>query len=171
MNTILNWLDSHPKTTFWSKFVLWALLSCVIPFILIAYRFDLFKTVSKLSVSGWGILAVILVAVFAFTVIRYIKLAFANQYSLFGQVLSGVCKIILPLVATYLILDNIKENLQSFLNVLGIVILCEFVAIPLNPLPKWAYEMQKDLRAEERKETFDYLLDGFFNRSKEKDGE
>ena len=40
------------------------------------------------------------------------------------------------------------------------------VAIPLNPLPKWAYEMQKDVRAEERKETFDYLLDGFFSRKK-----
>jgi hypothetical protein len=58
------------------------------------------------------------------------------------------------------------------LQVLGCVTLCEFIALPLNPLPKWAYEAQKNVRVEERKETADYILDGFFRRKKEeKSGE
>ena len=55
------------------------------------------------------------------------------------------------------------------LQVLGCIILCEIIAIPLNPLPKWAYEAQKNTRIEERKETADYIIDSFFKKKKEND--
>ena len=169
-NSILVWIEDHPKTTFWSRFALWALFACVLPFTFIAWRFRLFNVISQMQISGWGIIGIVIVAAFALTIIRYIKLAFTGRYSLMGQVLGGFCKIIIPLLAFLALLYSVQENIKLMIQVLGCVTLCEAVAIPLNPLPKWAYEMQKDLRAEERKETADYILDGFFSR-KNKSGD
>ena len=165
--SLIDFLADHPNATFWTRFVLWTIFSCVLPFVFILWRFDLFKTVSKIQIGGWGIIAIVLVAVFVFTVIRYVKIALNAKYSLLGQVLGGVCKIIIPLLAALFILKGVRDNIDLMIQVLGCVTLCEAVAIPLNPLPKWAYEMQKDVRDGERKETMDYLLDGFFKRKKD----
>lgn len=165
--SLIAWLEEHPKTTFWGRFVLWALCACILPFLFIAWRFELFGKVGQMQLSGWGIVGIILVFVFALTVIHYIKLALSAKYSLIAQILSGFCKIIIPLLAVFALLECVKDNVESMIKVMGIVIVCEAAAIPLNPLPKWAYEMQKDVRADERKEAMDYLLDGFFKRKKD----
>lgn len=170
--SIFDWFVEHPKTTFWSRFVVWAVFACALPFSFIVWRFNLFHKISKIQIGGWGIIAIVILAVFAFTIIRYIKLAFSGRYSLVGQVLGGFCKVIIPLIAAIAILYSVRESVDLMLQVLGCVTLCEFIALPLNPLPKWAYEAQKNVRVEERKETADYILDGFFKRKKEeKSGE
>lgn len=160
-------IDEHPKTIFWSRFVLWTLCACVLPFIFIVWRFELFHTISKMQIGGWGVLGILIVAFFIFTILRYVKLALSGRYSFIGQCLGGFCKVVLPLLAFLLILNNVKENVELLIQVVGCVVLCEAIAIPINPLPKWAYEMQKNVKDSERKETFDYLLDGFFKRKKE----
>ena len=173
MTSLIAWLENHPKTTFISRLTSWIILAGVIPFVLIAYRFELFKKVNQMSISGWGIIAVIILAGVVLTVVKYVKLALNAKYTLIGQILNGVCKVIIPLVAVYTIAYSVKDNIQSFLDVMGLVILCEAVAIPLNPLPEWAYNMQKEARADERKDAFDYLLDSFFSRKEKEttDGE
>ena len=165
--TLSETLEEHPKTVFWSRFVSWAMFSCILPFLFIVYRFKLFGKISKIQIGGWGIVAIVIAAAFVFTVIRYIKLAFAGRYSLVGQILSGICKVILPLGIFMVLLYNIKNNVDIMIQVLGCVISCEAIAIPLNPLPKWAYDMQKDVRDSEKKDTIDYLLTEFFKRKKE----
>lgn len=165
--SLTEWVDEHPKTVFWTRFALWALFAAGLPFAFIFWRFDLFKTVAKTQISGWELIAIVILAVFVFTVIRYIKIALKAKYSLIAQILGGFCKIIVPLVAFLLILNSVKENVELMIQVVSCVTLCEAVAIPLNPLPKWAYEMQKNVRDNERKEAFDYLLDGFFKRKKD----
>ena len=165
--TLSQIIEEHPTATFWTRFVSWAICACILPFVFIVYRFQLFKPISKIQVGGWGIIAIVIVAVFVVSVFRYIKIALSAKYSLVIQCINGVCKIIVPLVALYVILYNIQSNLQLFLQALGCVILCEGIAIPLNPMPKWAYEQQKDVRAEERKETADYIIDQFFAKKKE----
>lgn len=162
------WLDAHPKTTFWSRLVLWFVCAAGLPFAFIAWRFDLFKKVSAIQISGWGIIGIVIVAAVIISAIRYVKIAMNAKYTMVGQVLSGFCKVIIPLIALLLILKGLRDNIDIMIQVAGCVTLCEAVAIPINPLPKWAYEMQKDVRAEERKEATDYLLDGFFSR-KEKE--
>lgn len=165
--TLLVWIDEHPKTTFWTRFVLWTFFACVLPFVFLVWRFKLFHKISSIQIGGWGIIAIIIVAVFVFTVIRYIKMAFSTKYSLVAQILNGFCKVIIPLLVALVVFYSIRENVDLMIQVLGCVILCEAVAIPINPLPKWAYESQKNVREEERKDTVDYLLDGFFKRKKE----
>lgn len=164
---LIEWLSEHPKTVFWTRFVLWTLCACVLPFMFIVWRFELFKTISKVQIGGWGIIAIILVALFVLTIIKYVRMALKAKYTLLGQFLGGFCKIIIPLVVALLILNSVKENVNSLIQALGCVTICEAVAIPLNPLPKWAYEAQKEVRVEERKETADYIIDTFFSKKKE----
>lgn len=169
MSKIFDWFDAHPKTKFASRLVSYLVLSCVIPIILIALRFQIFSKVGRLSLSGWGMIIIIFVAVILISVVRYIKMALKAKYSMVGQILGGVCKIIIPMVACYVIVWGVKDDIQSFLDVFGIIIICEAVAIPLNPLPEWAYEMQKEVKENERKDTVDYCIDKFFNRKKEEE--
>ena len=163
-NKLLKWIDEHPKTTFWSRLTLWLIFAAALPCAFIFWRFKLFHKVSQMQISGWGIIAIVILALVVMTIIRYIKLAFKGRYSLIGQLLGGFCKIIIPLLALLAILNSMKDSIEMMIQVVGCVTICEAVAIPLNPLPKWAYEMQKDIRVEERKETVDYVLDGFFSR-------
>ena len=168
----MEWSNSHPRTVFWIRFALWTIFACVLPFIFIAWRFQLFQPITQIQIGGWGIIAIVIVAVFALAIIRYIRLALSAKYSFIGQCLTGLCKVILPLVIVWLIVYSVKSNVDLFLQVMGVVIACEAIAIPINPLPKWAYESQKNVRAEERTDTMDYLLSGFddiFNKDKDKD--
>lgn len=166
-SSLTTWIEEHPKAVFWIRFALWTLLSCVLPFSFIVWRFELFRTIAKIQIGGWGLIAILILAIFVFTVIRYVKIALSAKHSLLAQTLSGFCKIIVPLLAALFILNSVKENVELMIQVLGCVTICEAIAIPLNPLPKWAYDMQKDLKEEERKETVDYLIDSFFKRKKE----
>lgn len=160
-------VEDHPQAVFWARFASWAMFSCVLPFLFIVYRFNLFSKISKIQIGGWGLIAIVIVAIFVFTVIKYIRLAFAGRYSLVGQILSGICKIVIPLGVFMVVLYNIRNNVETMIQVLGCVIVCETIAIPLNPLPKWAYEMQKDVSDSEKKDTVDYLLTEFFKKKKE----
>lgn len=165
--TFSTFIEEHPKTTFWSRFVSWTLFACVLPFSFIVWRFKLFGKISAIQIGGWGIIAIIIVAAFIFTIIRYIKLAFKGTYSLIGQILSGVCKVLLPLIVFMIMLHGLRNSVDLMVQALGCIIACEAIAIPLNPLPKWAYEMQKEVRDGERKDTVDYLLTEFFKRKKD----
>ena len=160
------WFKEHPKATFWIRFGLFALLACILPFSFIVWRFKLFHTISSTQVGGWGIIAIVIVAVFIFVVLRYVKMALSVKYSFVAQCIGGFCKVVLPLMVVLTILYSTRNNVGLMIQVMGCVTVCEAIAIPLNPLPKWAYEAQKNVRAEERKETVDYLLDSFFSRKK-----
>ena len=158
------WLGEHPKSVFWTRFLLWFIFACGLPFAFIIWRFKLYETISSIQLGGWGIVAIIIAAVFALTVIKYVKIALNARYSMLGQCLGGACKILLPLLVFLAILYSIRDNINVMIQVLTIIIISEAIGIPLNPLPKWAYEMQKDVRVEERKETIDYMVDRFLTR-------
>lgn len=160
----LYYVEEHPKLVFWARFISWLMFVCVLPFSFIVWRFQLFHTISKVQIGGWGIIAIIIVAVTVFAILRYVRIALKAKYTFVGQCITGFCKVIIPLLSFLIILNNIKSNIDLFIQVMGVVTLCEFIAIPLNPLPKWAYEAQKNVRAEERKEATDYFLDSFFSR-------
>ena len=166
-NKLVTFIEEHPNTVFWTRFVLWASCACVLPFLFIAFRFDLFKQISKINFGGWGIIAIAIVAIFAIVVLRYVMMAYKTKYSFWAQCLSGVCKVIIPLVCLYAMLYAAKSNIDNFLQALGCTILCEAIAIPINPMPKWVYDMQQDVKASDRKDTVDYLLSEFFRRKDE----
>lgn len=137
---------------FWVRMVSWIATSCVIPIVTFSVKFGLFnKTTVKTdslgnvietqstSLNGWGIVAC---AVIGFTVSTILKevIAAYPQYSLAKQWLTGFRKIVLPLLIGFFVCLFINNVVQHIMFCLGTLAVCQFIAIPLNPLPKWRYE-------------------------------
>lgn len=149
--------------TFWIRFVVWTIFACVAPVGFIVWRFELFSKVSAVQFGGWGILAVIIIAVFIISVFRYVSKGMM-RWSMTKQVILGVCKVTIPLLALYWILSAISNNITIFLQALAVVIACETVAIPINPLPKWVDEKTQG----QINSPIDYFFQKYDERREEK---
>lgn len=156
------------KQVFWLRFVGWVLFAAILPVAFIIWRFNLFTERSPLALSGWGFMAIVIIALFIISLLKYVRAGL--PYSLFSQCVTGFCKVILPLVIFYAVLYCIQQNLGIFLQALGCVILCELVAIPLNPMPKWIHDNVKEEDQKKFDSMTDVLWDKFFSR-KDKEGE
>lgn len=125
---------------FVSRLVIYIIFGAVIPAGFLCWRFKLFDKVSKVSISGWGLIAIIVVGVFFLKLLKAIKKGL--PFSFFSRVIEGICKVTLPLFiltfCSYALQDCMKEVFQ-FLIVLSI---SESVAMLVNPLPRWAHENQ-----------------------------
>ena len=157
--TISQWADEHPKFVFGFRFVSWCLAAVVLPFLFVAFRYDLFKKVNQISIGLPELFVLGIGTAFFFSVLKYIKSGLKGRYSFVSQCINGLLKITLPLVVFFTLMNVLKDNVDYFIQSLGCVILCETIAIPLNPMPKWASDMQKDLKEEERKEWTDYVFE------------
>lgn len=153
-----------PKQVFAIRMVCWVLCALIIPVAFIIFRYDLFTKISKVQFGGWGMIAIIIIFTFIAVLGKYLKRGF-KKYSLVGQIISGVIKIVLPLVALYFILVNIKDSIDLFLQALAVVIISETIAIPINPMPKWVYEQSKG----EAQDTIDYFFKKYDERKETKD--
>lgn len=128
------------------RFILFTLFACILPFTFIAWRYELFAKVDEMSLTGWGIIGILIIAIFCVYVLSAIKKGM--PYSMFTQVVNGIMKVELPLIMVYLMLSNIQYTIELFLQCLVCVIVCEAIAIPINPLPKW---IKENLKGEEKK--------------------
>ena len=117
------------------RFIFFTLFACILPFTFIAWRYELFAKVDEISLTGWGIIGILIVAIFCIYVLNAIKKGM--PYSMFTQVVNGILKVEMPLVLVYLTLSNIQSTIDLFMQCLICVIVCEAIAIPINPLPKW----------------------------------
>ena len=79
------------------------------------------------------------------------------------QILSGLIKVILPLILVYLVVNAIEDSIRQFKQALFIVIGCEAIAIVVNPFPKYMHD--KGIEHTEN------LMDTFIAKWKKKDGE
>lgn len=148
------------------RVILWSLFSCVAPVLFIGFRYDLFRKASSLQLSGWGIIAVIIIVVFLYVVTKYIRAGF-GQWSFVKQIIDGVIKVVLPLATVLAIAVSIRNNLDAFIQSLSCVLVCEVIAIPVNPFPEWVYKKSKG-RFEGM---VDFVADRFYNKKEEHKGE
>lgn len=153
-------MSSKDKKIFITRIVLFTIFACVLPFIYISLRYELFTKVSKVQVGGWGCIAIIMVLIFVFYVAKMVKKGI--PYSMVTQCITGFCKVIVPLLMLYVFVYNIKESADLFLNVLLITIVCEAIAVPINPFPKWLEDHKKS----EQDTLADLIIDKF-NKTKE----
>jgi hypothetical protein len=130
------------KKIFIIRAIAWSIFACILPVVFIGWRYDIFKQVSKVSLSGWGLIAIIIIFAFLYAFIKYIR-AGLGPWSMLKQVLNGVFKVLLPLLILLLICMAIKSNIEYFIQALGCVLICETIAIPVNPFPQWVYEQTK----------------------------
>jgi len=140
------------KKQFWIRFGLFMLFSCIIPFIFIAFRYKIFNKVSNISLSGWGLIGILIVIVFVFYIVKSINKI--KKWSMTKQIFLGIFRIIIPLLCLYFALNAIKTNIDLFMQSLLMVIACESIAIPINPIPKMQEESEVDFFSKvfERKE-------------------
>lgn len=125
---------------FISRLAVYIIFGAIIPVAFLCWRFKLFEKVSKVSISGWGLIAIIVISVFFIKLLKAIKKGL--PFSFFSRVIGGVCKVTMPLLILTLcsyILQNCMVEVFQFLCVMTI---SETIAMFVNPLPRWAHENQ-----------------------------
>ena len=128
------------KKIFLARLILFTIFACVLPFSFIAWRYHIFTTLNSVSLSGWGIIAIVIALVFIVYVARMLKRGM--PYSMLTQCIGGLLKVTLPLIILYVVVNAIKNQSEIFLPALLVVIISETIAIPLNPFPKWLNDNQ-----------------------------
>ena len=128
------------KKIFLARLILFTIFACVLPFSFIAWRYHIFTTLNSVSLSGWGIIAIVIALVFIVYVARMLKRGM--PYSMLTQCIGGLLKVTLPLILLYVVVNAIKNQSEIFLQALLVVIISETIAIPINPFPKWLNDNQ-----------------------------
>ena len=147
------------------RVALWAIFAAILPFAFIAWRYDIFRADTKVSLTGWGIIAIVIAIAFLITLMKYVYKGM--RPGLAKQCLFGAAAIVLPLVCLYVLISSVEDSLRLFKQALGCVILCEAVGIPLNPFPAWLEKRRIEQGKEKADSISDIFWDKFFKR---KDG-
>ena len=130
------------KKTFWFKFSLFMFFAFIIPFTFLVWRFKLFSKVSKLSIGGWGVIAIIFAAIFFMILIKYVRKGL--PFSMLSQVLEGICKVLIPVLTALSIVHVMKNSMEEMSQFLTVLFFSEMVAIVVNPFPQWIHENKID---------------------------
>ena len=120
------------------NFSIYCLFGGILPFLFLAWRFELFKKVSKISIGGWGLVAVIFAFVFVTVTVNKIKDGMPYSYT--KQVIDGISKVVLQLFLGAFCIYYMKDLMEELFQFFCILILCETVAVLVNPIPQWQHE-------------------------------
>lgn len=135
------------KKEFWYRFGLYMLFGLVIPFVFLVWRFRLFEKVSKVSIGGWGLIAIIFVAVFFIGLLKAVRKGM--PFSFATQVIEGLCKLTIPLIIACSCIYFMQDLMTEMFQFLCILTISETIAVIVNPIPQWSHENQ--LEAQENK--------------------
>ena len=61
--SLVAWCKEHPRVVFWTRLVLWATFAAILPFVFIANRYGIFSSSSKIKLTGWGFIAIVIIAI------------------------------------------------------------------------------------------------------------
>lgn len=136
--------EKKQKNIFIARLVMFCLFACVFPFAFIAWRYEIFSVGNKVSLTGWGIIALIIVLFFVKYILKILSIN--KKYSMTSQIFVGIFKVIVPLLVFWIIINSISKSINLFNQALICTIICEFIAIPINPLPQWIYK--NDIKTE-----------------------
>lgn len=118
------------------RLLIWATVLLVPPLIYLEVNYGLFTNKTGLALSGWGVVGVTFGVIMLLYVLNQIKSGFDNG-SMFRQCVEGYIRL-LPMIAIIVIIHYVKTAMDKMEGFLVIVALCQIVAVPINPNPKWA---------------------------------
>lgn len=142
--------DKRSKAIFWTRLAVWILIGCVVPIVVFAIKFGLFTVepsadsmgnpieTTNISISGWGIIACLIVGKYLTYIVKEIADAYSG-YSFAKQCWQGVVHT-LPLAIAYAICYFLSGVVSQIMFCLAILTICKLISYPINPLPKWKYE-------------------------------
>lgn len=122
------------------RFIIFLVFSLIGPATYLIVRFNLFTATSKLQIGLWGVILFGIMMAVIGVLIRFYLEGMKTKYSIAKQIISGLCKLILPLTLVLILLVWMKDNINLVIESLCVIIPCECVAIVINPLPKWAFD-------------------------------
>ena len=161
METAVETNESKDKKVFIARVILFCIFGCILPFVFIAWRFQIFSNGGGVSLTGWGVIGILIVFFFILYCLKILKNSI--PFSMTYQILSGTIKVILPLILLLLLVNALEDSIRQFKQALIIVIGCEAIAIVVNPFPKYMHD--KGIEKTEN------LMDMFITKFKKKDGE
>jgi len=122
------------------KLVLFLCFSIIIPIGYLVVRYGLFQPTTTIQVGLLGIVVFAILIGSVEVLIKYYLESMKAKYSLFKQILNGLIKLILPLTLCLLVIITLDNNIGILKEALIIIIICESVAIIINPFPQWCFE-------------------------------
>lgn len=143
------------RIVFWTRMTGWVGTGCVAPIAVFASKFGLFKQsgykvttdelgniteVTATALNGWGIICCLIVLWTAVQLLNELKDAFVG-YSLPKQCIDGFLKL-MPLITMLVVCYFLRTSLDNIIYCLTSIIIARACAVPLNPLPKWKYEVK-----------------------------
>lgn len=128
------------QAQFWVRLALWVILCLIVPLVYLAVAYGIFSGSkgSGLALSGWGTVGVVFSIIVLLYIVNQTRKALPRG-SMMKQCISGVMAL-LPLVGAIILIENTKANIDKLERFLIIVTICEAIAVPVNPLPKWGAE-------------------------------
>lgn len=122
---------------FITRAIIFALL-LISPAVYIFVKYECRNFTSKVALSGWAILGLLLLVVGVFIFFKY--LVFGGKWSYWKQVVKGVIKVLIPFA---LVVGLIMLSINYLKELLYVVIfsgVCYFSAYLVNPFPEWTYK-------------------------------
>lgn len=134
---------------FWIRFVIWVLIAIIAPIGFMFYKYDMIVKVhtnesDSYSVTGWGVLACIIVAFFLLYVVKEARKGMPYG-SMVSQCIDGYA-LLIPAIIFIFLLDSIKDSIAAFEQVMIALVICEAVAVPINPMRRWAWEHNIEMK-------------------------
>lgn len=121
------------------------LFSAVVPILIINQKFKLFSATDK-KFTGWGLIVILIVFLATNYILKMLVDIINSPYA--KQLVSGIRKVLLPLLILILIVGSIDKYSKEVMWVLRGIIVSELLAILVNPFPYLARN-SKDKRFKE----------------------
>ena len=137
--------------TFLIKLSLYVTFGLIVPLSFLIWRFDLFTGKRSNIASVWGVIAVVITAIFLSVLAKQAERCIENlQYR---QIVTGIRKVFIPLIATALIFWGLSSFFKELVQVFVVLAFSETIAYVINPFPayiKIKEEEEKDKKDENK---------------------
>ena len=117
---------------FWTRFFIYIVFGLVIPISFLIWRFDLFSSTNKIKFGGWGILAIILMAIFMINLSKQTEECFENGIE--KQIIRAIRKVFIPLLSVTLCLWAVSDFINELIQFFIVITMCETIASMVNPM-------------------------------------
>lgn len=114
------------------------LMLLLAPAIFVFFKYECWNITSKMSLSGYAILGIILFGIGLYAFFRY--LVFGGKWAYWKQVVKGVIKVLIPFIVVIGLIYVSIDFLKELLIMLIFGGLCFFSAYLVNPFPERAYK-------------------------------
>lgn len=126
------------KKAFVIRLILFIVVGLLLPLGFLAWRFELFNEVTKVSFSVWGLVAIITVIVFSLKLFDGLRKGL--KPGLIKQIIDTVCNVTIPIIIFVVVFDWMSDFAKEFVEFLIFLVICETAAGIIDPLPIWSFE-------------------------------